>query len=103
MAFPAIQWGKALRDDRGLGAVAIFPHTGVTHVHLQVANEFMANDDFCDEFQLADMRRLESCMELCKDCTCPQSDDECTISYTRFVLNGASCQAMMKSYVNAVA
>jgi len=34
-----------------------------------VANEFMANDDFCDEFQLADMRKLECCMELCKDCT----------------------------------
>ena len=39
---------------------------------VQVANEFMANDDFCDEFQLADMRRLESCTELCKDCTSPK-------------------------------
>jgi len=34
-----------------------------------VKNEFMENDEFCDEFLLGDLRRPEACADLCKDCT----------------------------------
>eukprot|EP00928_Gymnodinium_smaydae_P070795 TRINITY_DN54562_c0_g1_i1.p1 TRINITY_DN54562_c0_g1~~TRINITY_DN54562_c0_g1_i1.p1 ORF type:complete len:401 (+),score=136.39 TRINITY_DN54562_c0_g1_i1:62-1204(+) len=31
-------------------------------------NEFMEKDDFCDEFMLIDLRKLDACIEATKDC-----------------------------------